>query len=107
LTTLDLEFTGVPTGTGFSCQSDIYANCATTPILTGSLTTYTILFVLTGGGPPCTAGGGSTCPGFLAPGDGFSVTELPLVSATPEPASIGLFGSGLVLFGGVLRRRWA
>jgi hypothetical protein len=108
LTTLELELIDVPDSVLFTCETNIYTTCAQGA---GSGTPpagdYNVLFILTGAGHCLQDGGaGGTCPGFLASGDGFSITEEPLILATPEPASIILFGSGLLLFAGVLRRRW-
>lgn len=108
LTTLMLEFTNVPVAVLFNCQTDIWEMCSTGVASINSNGTYNVIFDLMGGPGPCEQNGGvpATCPGFLTSGQGFSITELPLISKTPEPASIILYGTGLLLIGAVLRRRW-
>lgn len=102
LTELFLRFTGVPTGTEFQCQTDIWTTCTT-----AALGAHRIQFHMFGGPGTCTSNGGvmATCPGFLAPGDGFTLDVVPSVSATPEPASVFLFGTGLIIVLLVTKRR--
>jgi hypothetical protein len=102
LTTLVLQYLGVPTGTNFVCQSDIWETCSQSD-LGGGITQFT----LTGGPGPCQQNGGvsATCPGDVASMDGVTVTNTPVISETPEPAPIFLFGTGLLLIFVGTRRR--
>jgi hypothetical protein len=102
LTSFFLEFTGVPLGTAFSCQTDIWVECA---ISFPSLSE--VEFALTGGPGPCNFndGIGGTCPGFLSTDQGASITFEPLISETPEPGSILLFGTGLISIFMAAKRR--
>jgi PEP-CTERM motif len=114
LNSLLLELTGVPNGTPLYCQTDIWQFCSFTvssdPGHPGDFDVTFDLFDVTPGVPgPCANDGvhaiAPTCPGFLAPGDGFGVSLLPYIGVTPEPGSMLLFGTGLLMFGIVLRRR--
>jgi hypothetical protein len=100
LTSLTIEFTGVPTPPTptFSCQTNIFSECGTS---FDSGTDIETLFI-----SPLTGFPGSQlcdfndhlfgiCPNDIAPGTPVSITFVPDVSATPEPASIFLFGTGL------------
>ena len=104
LTFFSLQYTGVPVGTTLSCESDIWNTCGS---VTGqpagvALITYT-------GGGPCLDGGSVllACPGYLTYQEGATVANLPLpgISAVPEPSSMVLFGTGVILlFVGTKRR---
>lgn len=129
---LDLTFTDVPSGTTFTCFTDIWANCSENATVT-SPTTITETFTMNDlnpepGGSPydptspvlCYASEtpGSMCTGFLEgddngpgdtpEGDGATTTATPFTFETPEPSSMILFGSGLILlFVGTKRRFYA
>ena len=114
LETFELEFTGVPNLTTLYCQTDIWQICSFTtssdPGHPGDFdVTFNFFDVIPSTPGPCANDGvhaiAPTCPGFLSSGDGFSVGFSPIVGATPEPGTMLLFGTGLIIFGGVLRRR--
>jgi hypothetical protein len=108
LTDFKLDLTSVPPFTSFGCQTDIWVNCSITDEGSG-----TFQFDMSGGynpgHPPTNCnyndGVGGVCPGFLASGDGASITAVPLVSETPEPVSVILFGTGLLSIFGASKRR--
>jgi hypothetical protein len=111
LTDFKLDLTSVPTLTSFGCQTDIWVNCSITDLGSG-----TWQFEMSGGytgviDPIGTIkcnyndGAGGFCPGYLANGDGASINAIPLVSETPEPASVILFGTGLLSIFKASKRR--
>lgn len=105
LTTLILQFTGVPVATPFACQTDIWVDC-TISDLGGGITQ----FDLSGGPGACNFndGIGGNCPGFLTTGQSATVTFEPVINETPELGSIVLFGTGLIaIFMGAKRRSHA
>jgi hypothetical protein len=102
LSELFLKYTGVPDGTILSCESDIWKNCG---LVTGQ-PAGVALFAFTGGGA-CLDGGTVllVCPGFMTYQEGATVDNLPGISAVPEPSSMVLFGTGVILlFVGTKRR---
>jgi hypothetical protein len=112
LTDFFLDFTGVPVGTAFQCETNIWVNC-TIANIGGDVTQFEMFGGYTGTLDPigtinCNSndGHGGTCPGYLASGDGFSITGVPLISETPEPASFLLFGTGLVSILATVKRRF-
>lgn len=116
LTQFFLEFTNVPAGTQFGCQTNVWVDCgiSTVPGTLNPVTnTETWEFDLAGGymaSPPTNCnfndGIGGKCPGFLAPGAALIITNIPLISETPEPDSIILFGTGLIAFFVAAKRRF-
>jgi hypothetical protein len=108
LNQLVLNLTNVPIGEIFQCFTDVWVGCAFGVTSFDSETqtlTYTFLFSdpTPGVGGACqnNSPAGGTCPGFLAPGDTFSVTL-----ATPEPSTMLLLLAGLVPLLGFGRKRW-
>jgi PEP-CTERM motif-containing protein len=108
LYSMTLEFIDVPPPPPtlfFECETNIWTDCSQ-----GSSGPTTVEFSFfdtppDSGGPPCSAGGGTTCPGYMTPNEEATVTITPLVSDTPEPSTIILFGTGLILlFVGSKRR---
>ena len=111
LTDFKLNLTSVPALTSFGCQTDIWVNCAITD-LGGGVTQFEMSGGYTGvidpiGTIKCNYndGAGGFCPGYLANGDGASINAVPLVSETPEPASVILFGTGLLSIFRASKRR--
>jgi hypothetical protein len=99
---LFLQYTGVPDGTSVSCESDIWKDCGQ---VTGQPSGIVLFFFKNPGF--CLDGGSVllSCPGFMTYQEGANVTNLPDVSAVPEPSSIVLFGTGVILlFVGTKRR---
>jgi hypothetical protein len=108
LNQLVLNLTDVPLGEIFQCFTDVWVGCAfgvTSFNSENQTLTYTFLFSdpIPGVGGPCqnNSPAGGTCPGFLAPGGHFNVTL-----ATPEPATVVLLSTGLLLFLGLGAKRW-
>jgi hypothetical protein len=98
-----LDFTGVPFGTPFQCESNIWTDCTIT-----QLPHRVVQFDMFGSGHCKQDGGvGGECIGFLAPDQSFTVDASPLLSETPEPNSFMLFGTGLVSILVVAKRRWS
>lgn len=106
---LFLEFTNVPSGTFFQCQSDIWANCGFVSTSDSMAVEFKYFGDLSNPGvaTSCNMNNGvtSTCPNFLAPDATFSLTVEPVLSDTPEPTSILLFGTGLCSIFFAARRR--
>jgi hypothetical protein len=103
LDVLYLEYTDVPLATPFECESDIWTMCSET--VYDESTYDDVVFMLSGSGSEgCYST--SPCPGFLAPTDAASITNTPLVGETPEPASAILFGTGLISFFIIAKRRF-
>jgi len=111
----DLVFTDVPTGTNFECFTNIWTDCTQSSVSSG-LNLLTVTFdmfdqpiSMPTSPQPCFAndGTGGDCPGFLGADGVAQTTQTPTINETPEPNSIILFGSGLVLFfaGAKLRLR--
>jgi len=105
LTKLILDFTSVPTGTFFQCASDIFSNCGfKTTLIAGE-----VEFDFFGDSPGvpgfCHSNNDptSTCVNELVANDGFGVTVQPVVGDAPEPASMFLFGTGLILLAAKMR----
>jgi len=93
-----LQFTMVPDGTFFQCQSDIFSFCGTKASLeTGGVFTEEIDFFGDPLGVPTStcAGNPNGCVNQLVQNDGFSLTVQPVLADAPEPASMLLFGTGL------------
>lgn len=112
LTKFYLEFTEVPLGTEFGCQTNIWVDCGVGVVAVDPDGKLTFEFTLSGGYgavPPMNCnfndGVGGTCPGFLAPGAAVDITNMPLISEIPEPGSIILFGTGLLSFFMTAKRR--
>jgi hypothetical protein len=105
LTKLILDFTMVPTGTFFQCASDIFSNCGFT--FTGQAGVVEFDFFGDSPGVPgfCHANNDPTshCINELVANDGFGVTVQPVVGDAPEPASMFLFGTGLILLAAKMR----
>lgn len=100
LTSLTIEFTGVPSPPTptFSCQTNIFSECGTSFDSGTDIETFVLSPPIGMTGPqPCDFNDHlfGTCPNDLAPGATVSITFVPDISATPEPASIFLFGTGL------------
>lgn len=100
-----LVFDDVPDGTSLECLTNIWGNCtfSATASTTG-FETWTFTMDDFFGETPITApncdandGGGNVCPGFLGAGDEATTYSMPSVNDTPEPESIYLFGTGLIL----------
>jgi len=113
---LDLVFSEVPAATNFECFTDIWTDCSqssVTNIVDGTLTVTFDMFdqpiAMPSAPQPCFSndGTGGDCPGFLGISAEAQTTQTPIINETPEPNSIILFGSGLVLFfaGAKLRLR--
>jgi hypothetical protein len=100
LSELFLQYTDVPALTSFECESDIWASCAQSD-LGGGVTQ----FALTGSGLCVDDATLYTCPGFMSAQEGATATNTPLVSPVPEPGSMALFGTGLILLFVGTRRR--
>jgi hypothetical protein len=105
LTEFILEYTGVPSLTSFECESNIWADCAQSNDGSGDY-----FFTFTGSGPCILDSTVYSCPGFLLDSDpsdppGATGTNTPLVSDTPEPGTMVLFGSGLILLAAIMRRK--
>jgi len=97
---LFLQYTDVPALTSFECESNIWAHCAQTD-LGGGVTQ----FALTGSGLCVDDATLYTCPGFMSAQEGATATNTPIVSPVPEPGSMALFGTGLILLFVGTRRR--
>ena len=101
---MDLVFTNVPSGTNFECFTDIWTDCTQSSVISGSFLTVTFdMFdqpiTMPSSPQPCFSndGVGANCPGFLTPNELADTTVTPTINDTPEPNSIILFGSGLLL----------
>jgi hypothetical protein len=104
LYSMTLVFTSVPQPVFFECETNIWTNCSSEAV--GSTEVFDLYDTPADtGGPPCFASGGSTCPGYMIPDEEGDVTQTPLISDAPEPGSIFLFGTGLILFFVGTRRR--
>jgi hypothetical protein len=103
LTSLILEFTNVPTDPTtpiFICQTNIFSECGTSFDTTHDTEIFTMTQPpsgLPGVAAPCDSNDHifGNCPNVLLTGQGATITFDPNVTATPEPASILLFGTGL------------
>jgi len=108
LYSMTLEFTDVPSGTMFECETNIWTDCS----YSASGTTWDFFMnddVPPAGLPaPCNVndGVGGECPGFLANNTEATSTLTPLITETPEPGSIILFGTGLISFLVAAKRRF-
>jgi len=95
LNSLTLEIIDAPAGVIWECQTNIWTDCADQEV-SGNWFFYftddTDTFPA-----PCNAGAGS-CSGFLTPDELVDYTQTPLLVDTPEPGTIILFGTGLILF---------
>jgi hypothetical protein len=95
-----LDITGAPAGVTWQCQTDIWIFCSVGFDSTDNIWSFNFFDSSFGVGGPCASNGaaGGTCPGFLPADEEAAVTETPLVSETPEPGTIILFATGLILF---------
>jgi len=109
LNELFFEFTGVPALTEFICQTNIWITCGeVSGSPSGTVEFHFFDSPTAGQGGPCQANDGlfGTCPGFLLPGGFANVTVQPIISQTPEPGSIILFGTGLIGMIVAVKRRF-
>ncbi len=111
LTTLTLDFTTVPTGTFFKCESNVFANCGYVLTSQPGTVEFSYFGDPTNLGVPTQCGSNpsdptATCPNELTQNTQFGLTVAPvLASEMPEPASIVLFGTGLCSILWVAKRR--
>jgi hypothetical protein len=105
---MTLEFTDVPSGTMFECETNIWTDCSLSS--TGTTWDFSMFDDVPPAGLPASCnvndGVGGQCPGFLAPNTEATSTVTPLTSETPEPGSIILFGTGLITLFGAAKRRF-
>jgi hypothetical protein len=100
-----IDLTNVPALTEFQCQTNIWTNCS---IVSDAYGPTTVGFHLSGGGPLMPGDVGGTCnpcDGFLTKDEGVGFTLQPLISETPEPGAMLLFGTGLLAILSVAKRR--
>ncbi len=96
LLTFLLTYTDVPDGTVFQCQSDIWATCGQSSVGDGP-GFQNVTFDFTGSGPCVEGLVINSCPGYLVGLGGATADNLPIVNVVPEPSSMVLFGTGLLL----------
>jgi hypothetical protein len=97
LTTLVLDFTMVPTGTNFTCESDVFSNCQNVTTTDSSTVEFKFFGDPLGMAAACNTPDNftNTCANQLDAGTEFGLTVAPVFSEVPEPASMILFGTGL------------
>jgi hypothetical protein len=112
LTQLFIDLIDVPPLTSFQCQTNIWTDCSITPVAYGSGTVGFNLFgngtgTFDGGGGLCGASFFSVnpCPDQLTNGQGGTFDLQPLISETPEPTSVVLFGTGILAIFATRKRR--
>jgi hypothetical protein len=95
-----LDITGAPLGVMWECQTDIWTDCTVGYDSADNIWIFSLFDTPANTPGTCNSNDGiaGPCPGFLVPGQEAFVTQTPLITDSPEPVSLILFGTGLAVF---------